>query len=91
MHRKTLSELNLLDNFLFCEILGDEEYGREVAKIILETILRREVRVRKVSTEKVILPSKGVGHIYHVFRSVREKQDALHNSESLCRTAGAGV
>ena len=40
--------MNLLDSFLFGTTLGYEEYGKEVSGIILKTILRRKVKIKKV-------------------------------------------
>ncbi|MBQ8306750.1 MAG: hypothetical protein IJX90_11110 [Blautia sp.] len=53
---KALAELNLIDNFLFTALLDHEQYGPLTAKNILELILNREVIVRKVHAEKVIIP-----------------------------------
>ena len=53
---RTFSELNLIDNFLFTALMGHEKYGPAAARIILEIILGREVDVKNVHAEKVILP-----------------------------------
>ena len=50
--------MNLLDSFLFGTTLGYEEYGKEVSGIILKTILRRKVKIKKVVSEMVIFPTK---------------------------------
>ena len=62
MRRRTLEELNLIDGFLFGMALDHEKYGRILAKTILETVLQRQVRVGKISTEKVILPNRPEYH-----------------------------
>ena len=54
---RELSQLNLIDNFLFTTLMDHEAYGPVAAKNILEIILDREVNIRKVHAEKVILPS----------------------------------
>ena len=58
MGRRTLEELNLIDGFLFGVALDHEKYGRIIAKIILETVIQRKVRVGKINAEKVILPDR---------------------------------
>ena len=58
MENKTFDQMNLLDSFLFGTTLGYEEYGKEVSGIILKTILRRELKIKKVVSEMVIFPTK---------------------------------
>ncbi|MBQ8306487.1 MAG: hypothetical protein IJX90_09775 [Blautia sp.] len=53
---KSLAELNLIDNFLFTALMDHETYGPLTARNMLEIILNREVIVRKVHAEKVIIP-----------------------------------
>lgn len=52
---RPLSELNLIDNFLFHEMLADKENGEEFCRILLKTILNKEVRHVKISAQKNIL------------------------------------
>lgn len=54
MEKRTLSELNLIDDFLFEEAMRRGEKGERFAKILLETILGREFRSVKVITQKNI-------------------------------------
>ena len=58
MIRKAFEELNLIDNFLFGVTLDHEEYGPLVAETILETILERKIKIKKINSEKPILPPK---------------------------------
>ena len=51
--RRQLSELNLIDNFLFIKLLEHEVFGPRTAGIILSTIIGRDVHVSKVHVEKV--------------------------------------
>ncbi|MBP3899836.1 MAG: hypothetical protein J6D53_00005 [Blautia sp.] len=51
--RRKLSELNLIDNFLFIKLLEHEVFGPRTAEIILSTIIGRDVHVSKVHVEKV--------------------------------------
>lgn len=37
-HFRPLSDLNLIDNFLFHEMLADKENGEEFCRILLKTI-----------------------------------------------------
>ena len=41
---KPLEELNVIDDFLFNEIMADEEKGEEVCRMIIGTVLDREVK-----------------------------------------------
>ena len=54
---KKLSEMNLVDNFLFGAAMDHEEAGRLIGKTILETILHREIQIRSVNPEKTIWSS----------------------------------
>lgn len=42
--RKQLEEMNVIDDFLFTEIMADEKNGLEVCRMILSCVLKREVR-----------------------------------------------
>lgn len=52
---RPLSELNLIDNFLFHEMLADKENGEKFCRILLKTILNKEVRHVKITAQKNIL------------------------------------
>jgi len=52
---RPLSELNLMDNFLFHEMLLQEDVQEEFCRILLKTILNKEVRHVKVTPQKTIL------------------------------------
>ena len=41
---KPLEEMNVIDDFLFTEIMADEKNGIEVCRMILSCVLKREVR-----------------------------------------------
>lgn len=60
-----LEDLNLLDNFLFQEVACNEEYGEEFCRIVLGTILNREMKNLKVEVEKTYL---GTEPEYHGIR-----------------------
>ena len=39
MSKRTIKELNLMEDFLFQEVLSDEEHGKLAAKMILSVIM----------------------------------------------------
>lgn len=51
---RPLSELNLMDNFLFHEMIADKESGEEFCRILLKTFLNKEVRHVKIIPQKDI-------------------------------------
>lgn len=54
--RRKLSEPNLIDGFLFNTVLSHEQYGPVTARILISTIIGRDIKIRKLETEKVFLP-----------------------------------
>lgn len=52
---RKLEELNLLDDFLFQEMISREETGEKFCRILLSTILGRQVRNVKVISQKNVL------------------------------------
>ena len=55
MERRKLEELNLLDDFLFQEAVTRGEKGEEFCRVLLGTILEKEIRKVKVIPQKSIL------------------------------------
>ena len=53
IHRP-LSELNVIDNFLFTELMNDPEHRIEFAELLLGTILNKKVSVITVVAQQVI-------------------------------------
>lgn len=51
--RKTLQELNLLDDFLFGTLLSSEEFGEPFARILLEVIFQKKFGRLKVIPQKI--------------------------------------
>ncbi len=49
---RPLSDLNLIDNFLFHKMIDDKETGEEFCRILLRTILNREIRHIKITPQK---------------------------------------
>lgn len=62
---RPLSELNLMDNFLFHAMLMQEDIGEEFCRILLKTILGKEVRKVKITPQKELL---GVDTMLHGIR-----------------------
>ena len=52
---RKLEELNLIDNFLFQEMLAQKEEGEEFARILLSTILGKHIRKVRIIPQKNIL------------------------------------
>ena len=52
---RKLEDLNLIDNFLFQQVLSQEDDGEEFARILLSTILGRRIRKVKIVSQKNIL------------------------------------
>ncbi len=50
---KSMKDLDLMDDFLFQETLGNPQYGPQVAKLLLGTILKRKIENVKVITQRV--------------------------------------
>jgi predicted transposase/invertase (TIGR01784 family) len=55
MAERTLQNLNLIDNFFFFTVVDHERCGKVVVRTILETVLQREVRIGKITSEKVLI------------------------------------
>ena len=49
---RPLSDLNLIDNFLFHKMIDDKEAGEEFCRILLRTILNKEIRHIKITPQK---------------------------------------
>lgn len=53
---KRMEDLDLMDDFLFQETLGDEQYGPKAARLLLGTILKRKIGKVKIVTQRVKTP-----------------------------------
>jgi hypothetical protein len=49
--RRTLDELNLIDDFLMTELVGNEDYGREFIEYFLQVVLGQKVEVKEVNVQ----------------------------------------
>ncbi|MDO4465264.1 MAG: hypothetical protein Q4C57_12055, partial [Bacillota bacterium] len=52
---RKLEDLNLIDNFLFQQMLQQKEDGEEFARILLSTILGKHIRKVTIISQKNIL------------------------------------
>lgn len=52
MRRRKLEELNVIDNFLFQEMVNRGEKGEKFCRILLETVLQVKIRKLKVTPQK---------------------------------------
>ena len=52
--RRPLSELNVIDDFLFTEMMNNPEHNIEFSELLLSTLLGRKVLVREVHSQKVM-------------------------------------
>ncbi len=53
---KHLADMNLTDNFLFGAAMDNEECGPLLAGTILKTIFQRDIHIKRINPERVILP-----------------------------------
>ena len=62
---KALEDMNLIDDFLFGEVMADEKDGLETCRIILSCVLKREVKNIRFTAQKSI---PGVSETSHGIR-----------------------
>ena len=60
--KKTIQELNLIDDFLFSEVLSDKEDGELVAKLILSVIMDRKIENVSLKIQNVITTGNPKDH-----------------------------
>ena len=63
--RRPLSELNVIDDFLFTELMNDPRHRIELSELLISTFLGRKITVREVHTQKA---SGGMGTEEHGIR-----------------------
>lgn len=59
---RPLEDLDLIDNFLFQQLLSQEGDGEEFAKILLSTILEKPIRKVRITPQKTILGADTCNH-----------------------------
>ena len=60
--KRTIEELNIIDDFLFLEMINYGEEGKEFCRLLLSTILNRPIGKVKVTAQKVITPGSTTNH-----------------------------
>lgn len=51
---KRLEDMNVIDDFLFTEIMADQEYGLEVCRMILSCVLKRKIGNIRFTAQKTV-------------------------------------
>lgn len=77
--KRKLEDLNLIDDFLFQELISQKEDGEEFARILLSTILGKTVRKVKVIPQKNIL---GIDTDRHGIRMDAYTEDISSESDT---------
>ena len=54
IHRRSLEDLNVMDDFLMNAAASDPEGGEEFCRLLLSILLEREIGKVRVNTQKVI-------------------------------------
>lgn len=84
MAERTIEELNLMEDFLFQEVLSDEEEGREAAKILLGTIMNEELGEITVRTQKVATGGSPGRHGIRMDVYLEAEPDILEEKGIVC-------
>jgi len=77
---KPLEEMNLIDDFLFTEVMTDEENGQKACRIILETVLKRKLGEIRFECQKVVPGVSETSHGIRLDTFIRELTDDGDNS-----------
>ncbi len=75
-YTKPLEEMNVIDDFLFSQIMSDEKTGLEVCRMILETVLFRKVGTINYTAQKYIPGVSGRLHGIILDAYVTETDDS---------------
>lgn len=82
MRRKTLKELNVMDDFLFHEMITRGEKGEEFCRILLRTILGQEIRNVKVIAQRKVQGRSPNQHGIILDALIEASQDADGQKEA---------
>ncbi len=77
---KPLEEMDLIDDFLFTEVMTDEENGQKACRIILETVLKRKLGEIRLEYQKVIPGVSESSHGIRLDTFIRELPGGDDNS-----------
>ena len=72
--RKPLEDMNVIDDFLFTEMVTDEVRGPEVCRIILSRVLKREVGEISYEVQKAVPGVSESSHGIRLDAYIREKR-----------------
>ena len=75
---RKLEDLNLIDNFLFQQMLQQKEDGEEFARILLTTILNRPIRKVRITSQKNILGLDTDKHGIRLDAYIEDVSDSLN-------------
>lgn len=77
---RKLEDLNLIDNFLFQAVLSDETDGEEFARILLSTILGKQIRKVRIVPQRNILGLDTGKHGIRLDAYVEDVSDELNSN-----------
>ena len=80
--RKPLEEMNVIDDFLFTEMVTDKVRGPEVCRIILSRVLKKEVGEISYEVQKVVPGASEKSHGIRLDVYVREKREPTQDNKS---------
>ena len=85
--KKTLEELNVIDDFLMNSLASDKEVGEEFCRVVLSTLLQRKIGKVNVTIQKVIPPAdpnlKGIRLDVKVEEPLAWDQDGGEKAEAM--------
>ena len=77
---RKLEDLNVIDNFLFQSLLSQEQDGEEFARILLSTILEKNIRNVKIVPQKNILGLDTTKHGIRLDAYIEDVSDELNSN-----------
>ena len=77
MKKRKLEDLNLMDDFLFQEMVSKEGIGEEFCRILLSTILGRPIQKIKVIPQKVLLGIDTGGHGIRMDAYIEDRSETI--------------
>lgn len=82
MKRRSIEELNLMDDFLFQSVISRGREGEEVCRILLNTILGGNITKVRVIPQKAVLAGDTTRHGIRMDAYVEDISDALTGTEA---------
>ena len=78
MYKKKLEDMNVMDDFLFMEMVNYGEKGKEFCKILLETIFDRPLRDISIVAQKVMTTGNHDQHAIRVDAFISEQEEKAY-------------